>query len=410
MQRTLRATTASFVAIVATATLLVAAPAAAQVPFGFFDGIVGSPQNNGVSGVVPLAGWALDDSGVQRVEIYVDGRLSGQATLGFFRPGVAAGFPGFPDSDSAGWGFQLDTTHFLNGLHSVNPLVVSESGERRFLNGRVFQFTNTTHLLKPFGRIEAPFDDAELFGTCNPNQQPRRLTPVSGWALDVGTEIGDFGVGYVELLLDGSIIANTVTDCFFTPGLGGWVDCYGVRRVDIERAFQLIKDAPHAGYRFVVDVGALLNNGWREGRHVFTVRVGDVSGQVADVDEIPVTFRCDDVLGNEASFGGIDLPLGGIVFAGTVEVTGFAVDFEGVSQVQIFVDGDFVGFATLGLARPGVAASFPGYPDADTAGWRFLFDSTELSDGFHDLQAIVVDDLGDTVLIGERQFRIHNDF
>lgn len=408
MTRTSRATSAAFVAIFAAATLLAAAPAAAQQPFGFFDGLVGNPQNNSVSGVVKLAGWGLDDDGVQRVEIYVDGRLFGQATYGFGRPGVAAAFPGFPDSDNAGWGFRLDTTRFLNGLHTVNPLVVSDEGERRFLNGRVYQFTNTTHLLKPFGRIEAPFDDAELFGTCNLAQQPRRLTPVSGWALDVGVEIGDFGVGYVELLLDGSIIANTVTDCFFSPALGGWVDCYGIRRLDIERAFQLIKDSPHAGYRFVVDVGVLLNSGWREGRHVFTIRVGDISGQVADVDEIPVTFRCDDVLGNEASFGGIDLPLGGIVFAGTVEITGFAVDFEGVERVEIHVDGEFVGNATLGLPRPGIAAGFPGYPDADTAGWRFFFDSTAFTDGFHDLQAIVVDELGESVLVGERQFRIGN--
>lgn len=407
MKRRLTAATA-FVATLAAATLLVAAPAAAATPFGFFDGHVDNPRGIGLSGVVRLAGWALDDDGVQRVEIYVDGRLIGQATYGMFRPQVAANFAAFPDSDAAGWGFRLDTTRFLNGLHTVNPLVVSESGERTFLNGRVYQFTNTTHLLKPFGRIELPFEDAELFGTCNPLQFPRRLAQVSGWTLDVGVEIGDFGVGYVELLLDGAILANTVTDCVFDPGLGGWVDCYGVRRLDVERAFPLIKDAPHAGYRFVVDVGDLLDSGWAEGRHVFTVRVGDISGQVADVDEIPVTFRCDDVLGNEASFGGIDLPTAGLVFAGTVEMTGFAVDFEGVDRVEIYVDGAFQGNATLGLPRPAVAARFPGYPGAGAAGWRFLLDTTRFSDSVHELQAVVVDELGESVLIGERQFKINN--
>ena len=406
MKRNPKATV--FVAIVAAAILTVAAPAGAAPPFGFFDGHVDNPQGNGLSGVVRLAGWGLDDDGVQRVEIYVDGRLIGQATYGFFRPRVAADFAGFPDAAAAGWGFRLDTTRFLNGLHTINPLVVSETGERTFLNGRVYQFTNTTHLLKPFGRIEAPFEDAELFGTCNLLQQPRRLSPVSGWTLDVGTEIGDMGVGYVELLLDGSIIANTVTDCFFSPALGGWVDCFGIRRLDIERAFPLVKDGPHAGFRFVVDVGALLDFGWSEGRHVFTVRVGDISGQVADVDEIPVTFRCDDVLGNEASFGGIDLPAEGLVFAGLVEITGFAVDFEAVDRVEIYVDGIFQGDATLGLPRPAVAAAFPGYPGAGTAGWRFLLDTTVFADGFHELQAVVVDELGDTVLIGERQFKINN--
>jgi len=394
----------------AAAVLLMAAPLAfAQptVPFGVFDGQVRG--GNGATGVIALAGWALDDDGVESVDVYVDGLIAGRATYGGFRPGVAARSPGFPDAGAAGFGFRLDTTHYINGLHTVNALVTSSSGQQRWLNPLVFEFVNTTHLLKPFGVVELPLEDAELYGTCNVNDPQRRLSVVEGWALDVGVEAGDLGVGYVELLVDGSIIFNSRLDCHYVPALGGPTDCYGVRRLDIERAFPLVKDSPHAGFRFVLDVGDLWAFGFVEGQHVLTIRAGDVSGQVTQFGDVPVTFRCDDYAGNEASFGGVDLPAGGLFFGGSsVEITGYAVDYEGVARVDMYVDGALVGTATLGIPRPAVAASFPGYPGVGTAGWSFELDPTPLSDGFHQLQVIVVDDDGFTQLIGERTFKVHN--
>lgn len=402
--------TLTILSIFAALVGLAAAPAAlAQptVPFGSFGGQVGG--GNGAAGVMRLAGWALDDDGVESVDILVDGIVVGRANYGAFRPNVAARYPGFPDADGAGFGFRLDTTRFLNGLHTVNALVTSETGEKRFLNPLVFEFLNTTHNLVPFGHIEFPLEDQELYGTCDVNDPQRRLTVISGWALDVGVERNDFGVGYVELVLDGSLLANSRVHCSYIPALGGFTDCYGVRRMDIERVFPLIKDSPHSGFRFVLDIGDLIAFGYAEGHHVLGIRVGDISGQVAMIDEIPVTFRCDDVIANEASFGGVDLPVGGLFFGGVpVEITGYAVDFEGVDRVEVYVDGRLVGTALYGLPRPEVAAAFPGYPDLPAVGWSFTLDVTALSDGFHQVQVIVVDDEGATHLVGERTFRVNN--
>jgi hypothetical protein len=395
--------------LLAALLLTVAPPALAQndLPFGRFDGQV--QGGNGATGVVPLVGWALDDDGVSTVDVFVDGISIGRANYGGFRPDVAARFPGFPDSDGAGFGFRLDTTRFLNGLHTVNARVTSTTGEQRFLNPLVFQFYNAGHLLRPFGRIERPAENAELFGTCNVAAPQRRLTVVEGWALDVGAATDDFGIGYVEVMIDGSLLANSRLHCQFIPALGGPVDCYGVRRLDLERIFPLVKDSPHAGFRFLLDVGDLIAFGYSEGSHTLSIRSGDIAGQVAEIYRIPVVFRCDDLLGNEASFGDIDLPAENLLFGGAdVEVTGFAVDFDGVERVEIFVDGALRGIATLGLPRPDVAASFPGYPGVATAGWTFSLDVTELSDGFHHLQVIVVDEEGAATLVGERNFKVNN--
>ena len=97
--------------------LLAAAPGWAAAPFGSFGGIVGGGNAGG--GLLPLTGWALDDNGVLAVDILVDGIVAARANYGRARAGVTARFPGYPDSASPGFALQLDTTHYLNGFHTV---------------------------------------------------------------------------------------------------------------------------------------------------------------------------------------------------------------------------------------------------------------------------------------------------
>ena len=385
---------------------LTALPASAAPPFGLFGGKAGG--GNAGDGVIPLQGWALDDNGLEGVDIVVDGIVVGRANYGRARPLVATTYPGYPDSNAAGFAYQLDTTHFLNGSHTVSARVRSKTGEVTNLNSKVFQFVNTTHNLAPFGSIEFPQPNAELFGVCTPSDPVRRYSVVTGYALDAGVQADDSGVGYVELLLDRALLYNSRTSCFFSPVTGGLSNCYGLRRLDIEKFFPSLVDGPHSGFRFVLDVGQLLNIGYTRGKHTLTIRSGDLFGTVRNIAEIPVTFTCDEDLENDGSFGGIDLPLQGLLYTGTVTAFGWALDFQGVATVSIIIDGHLEGYATLGFPRPGISALYPGYPDTATPGWRFVLDTTKQSNGEHFLQVLVTDDLGFDTLIGERRFRIAN--
>jgi hypothetical protein len=410
-----------------TTALLAAIPASAAAPqvFGSFDGRAGG--GNSGTGILYLVGWALASDGVDAVDIAVDGVLNGRAVYGRSRPGVTAAFPGYPDSKHPAWAYHLDTTHFLNGQHSILARVRTKTGATQDLGPLSFEFINAPQDLLPFGLIEYPNKDAELFGTCGvaPDVDPatlrdfgvislltpRRYSLVSGYVVDPGAaaEVDGDGVGYVELLLDGAILYNSVTDCFFSKTTGGLTNCLGVFRPDVAAAYPSLKDSIHGGFRFVIDISQLLNLGlYTPGHHTLALRAGDHSGTTVNVSEIPVTFSCDDFIGNDASFGFIDIPPDGLTYGGQVSITGWALDFQGVATVSVLIDGNFYAFATRGLPRPGISSFYPGYPDSFAPGWVVSLDTTKLSNGVHHIQAVATDVLGVDTVIGERSFNVRN--
>jgi N-acetylmuramoyl-L-alanine amidase len=400
------------VSLIAVALLsaLSAVPGWAAAPFGSFGGIVGG--GNAGAGLLPLTGWALDDNGILAVDVLVDGRVAGRAAYGRARAGVSARFPGLPDSANPGFGIQIDTTHYLNGLHTINVRVKSRSGEVVFLPPQTIYFNNVQADLAPFGVIEFPKNQAEMRGTCNLDPRAaRRLAVVSGYALDAGTTDTDTGVAYVELLIDRALFLNSASDCYFDAPSGGFSDCYGIRRIDIEQVYPSLKDSPHSGFRFVLDIGALIAaNAYSQGAHVLTIRSGDHASQVRDIAEIPVTFSCDQNQPNEASVGDIDLPTNGLLYHGTLQTSGWALDWEGVSSVQILVDGHPNGYATLGFVRPDVFAQsyYPGYPNVGNPGWRYALDTTTLQNGEHFIDVVVTDIFGVPTYIGKRRIVVNN--
>ncbi len=373
-------------------------------PFGSFDGQV--TGGNAVSGIATLVGWALDDVGVAAVDVLVDGFVAGRAQYEVSRPEVSAVFPGYPNTALPGWVFRLDTTRFLNGEHSVTGRVIDTDGQAVELSPKVFLFTNLTHNLKPFGIIDFPNAHATLGGTCdNPGATNRIYSVVDGWVLDAGVENNDHGVGYVELMVDGTVIANSRRDCFHSPVFGGFTNCYGVFRPDVQENYPTLKDSPNAGFRFVLDVGALVDFGYAEGSHVLTIRSGDQDSQVNNVDAVNVNFLCNNGNIDNPSIGAVN-PSDDILTVGVTQLSGFALDREGVETVTLLIDGSITGNATYGFPDPAVTQRYPGYPDSMAPGWIFDVSVLGLSDGVHSALVVVTDTTGESTVVGQQDFRV----
>lgn len=399
--------------------------AADAAPFGYFGGF--ARGGNAGNGVIGVQGWALAATGVFAVDIVVDGVIVGRANYGRSRPGVTQQHPGLPDSAAPGFGYELNTTHFLNGMHSVTARVTSRTGQVVYLNSVRLQFSNTNHDLLPFGRIEFPNQQAELsgngdgqpdlFGNCevgNPARQPI-WSIVSGYALDVNASYNNPGVAYVELMIDGALWFNSQYDCHYNASAGGLTDCYGLRRIDLEQLYPGLKDAPHAGFRFALDVGALLgttdsfgNPLFTPGSHQLGIRVGDQFANVTDIASIAVTFTCRDFTKDDLSIGRIDTPVVGLLYGGTILASGWALDFQKVAAVVVSVDGNIVAIVTPSQPRPDITALYPSYPTTPPPGWFTYLDTTQYSNGIHQLSAQVIDNLGNETFIGKFPITVAN--
>jgi hypothetical protein len=94
-------------------------------PFGYLD----TPaQSATASGTMDIAGWAIDDRQVARIEIRMDGTGIGQASYGSSRPDVVQDYPGLPGTPNFGFLYQLDTTNLSNGAHTLEVLAVDTAG------------------------------------------------------------------------------------------------------------------------------------------------------------------------------------------------------------------------------------------------------------------------------------------
>jgi len=391
-----------------------------QAPFGSVDipDLGGGIYN--AAGSFPVVGWAVDTDGIARVDVYMDGGVLQSAMYGDARPDVGNTFPDFPAALFSSFIANIDTTRIQNGVHLLEVRATDRLGVSRLIGRRQVQVFNDNQNLKPFGYLDEPKPNAVLYGTrcaeipqVSPAVNPQsHITPVRRWALDLGTrsDLGRFS--YVELLIDGVRWYST-DDCAFSAFFNNYVNCYGLTRFDVERFYPTYPDAPRSGYMFTLDVGALLALGVRPGNHVLKVRVGDQQGTFSELptrDGIPVFFACDENRVATA-FGFIDVPRTFDYLTKNVTFQGWALNERGtgfIQQVEILVDGNFIGPAAFGFPRPDVQEAYPFINNSLHSGWQFTMDTTKLSDARHRLVVRVLDAQGLRTEIGSVDFYVQN--
>jgi YVTN family beta-propeller protein len=162
-----------------TVTLRVYGAGGTASPFGSFD----TPTNGtaGVTGAIPVTGWALDDIEVTKIEIKRD-RFTGDPEDaigpdglvyigdGIFvegaRPDVETAYPSYPFSYRGGWGYML-LTNFLpsfgNGTFKLYAIATDKEGNVATLGSKMITCSNAT-AVKPFGTIDTPAQGGDASG------------------------------------------------------------------------------------------------------------------------------------------------------------------------------------------------------------------------------------------------------
>src|SRR5262249_36245013 len=215
-------------------------------------------------------------------------------------------------------------------------------------------------------------------------------------------------VSYVELLLDGAIIANTRKDCI---KLGAaMMNCYGVNGPDVARAYSGYVNADNSGFFFgfalspntttnVVDIfiptQCLPVGATTSGKHTLALRVGDEHDTVTQIGAMSVDVLCDlSPAADRPAFGFVDTPSNYQFINGIFSITGWTYDYDGVAQVDLDLAGVVYGSLFPPYTfRPDVPAN-----DIRVAnpyvGFQYAIDTRRMSDTEHDLSVYVIDSLG----------------
>ncbi len=399
-----------------------------QPPFGGLDYPLPDSAAN-PTGVLPVVGWALDDTAVDHVDVYVDGRVERQAITGIPRPDVAAAYPDDLSAIGSGFLLNIDSTRLANGVHEISVKAVDDNGQQGFLGTRRVQVFNNGAGLPPFGDVEQPLANSTWFGNCAAAPvgypsgggggivDPRYLMRVYGWALDTGMPEDRGSVSHVRLEIDGVTLKDSRLDCRREPLLNfALVDCYGYYRPDIDLLYPGFAQAPNSGFSFLVDVGYLLSqSGFTEGAHILQVKAYDKEETWSLLKDVPIVMECASATSNPPPLGSVDDPMNYELVSGVYPVLGWALDLDYVVKVRIKIDGvvqaDAVSgnaWAVYGLPSPDIALVYPYYPQVGNARFSFNLDTTKLSNSEHDLTIEVEDGRGSRRAAATRRFLVSN--
>jgi len=216
-----------------TVTLVVLAAGTNAIPFGFFE----TPFNGttGITGAIPVTGWALDDVEVigvdiKRVPVVGDPPAAigpdGFVFIGHAifvegaRPDVELDHPRNPFNSRAGWGYML-LTNFLpnggNGTYVLYAFATDKEGHTVPLDAKTIICDNA-HAIKPFGTIDTPSQGGDA----------SRSTFVNfGWVLTPMPKTVPKNGSTIEVYVDSVKVGNLAT----APNV------YNQYRVDVATAF-----------------------------------------------------------------------------------------------------------------------------------------------------------------------------
>jgi hypothetical protein len=249
------------------------------------------------SGAFAVTGWAVDDIGIARVQVWrtctsVDVAASacapapdGSGSLVYIgdadrvsdaRPDVAASYPGYPASYQAAWGY-LVLSNFMPDL--INGKTSGGQGSfviysfAQDIEGHVVKIGQKTvnldnaHATQPFGAIDTPVQgglvpDPNTPGFTNPNAYPN-----FGWAMtQAGKCIDTTSTASYAVVIDG--VSEPLNSSNWTAGHS---------RSDLQSLFPGLCNTDNALALYTLNVGAL---GLVDGLHTIIWHATDNGGNV----------------------------------------------------------------------------------------------------------------------------------
>jgi len=90
-----------------------------------------------VSGVLPIYGWALDQKGIARIELFIDDQFIGDIPYGGLRANVKNIYPNYPNAENSGFSMIWNYSTLSSGDHSVKIRIQNQDGQTKDLDALI---------------------------------------------------------------------------------------------------------------------------------------------------------------------------------------------------------------------------------------------------------------------------------
>ena len=302
---------------------------------------IDNPVNNSTVSVgksIIINGWALNESGIKEVKIYLDNLYLGNATTGISRTDVKKVYPEYMEADKSGFEYTINNSSLPEGAKTIKVHAIGKDGTSQ-------QYSIKVNVSKLSSKMN--IDDPISNSTTNGNIKVR------GWALNSS------GVKEVKIYVNNSYVGSAAI---------------GKSRTDVKNAFPAYIDGDKSGYEYTIDTSSM-SVGSK------TIKVQAI-GNDGSTQESTSIVRLDKL----ASYMWIDGPSANSTVKGTVNVRGWALNSSGIKEVKIYVNNSYIGSAAIGKSRPDVKNAFPAYTDGDKSGYEYTIDTSSVSSGIKTLK------------------------
>jgi ADP-heptose:LPS heptosyltransferase/GT2 family glycosyltransferase len=298
------------------------------------------------------AGWAIAPEDIAEIAVMLDGHMLGQARHGLPRPDVARNFPHYRNVDHCGFAFgaQLPADAVISPTSQIGIVVTTVSGQSTRRGVRV------GGPLPVAGRAGFPIrlfvEDSQV--------APDGTLRLRGWGLSqartqrVTIHLGDAQIGAAE---------------------------HGLSRPDIADIYTDYREAAQSGFIFSGSLAGQL-----PGPTTIRVVLTDVTGQQRQVmvpvmvpglagESVAAPPLAARIGATATTASGITLQCDSATVAasGEVMLTGWTLPPGEVRDVMALRGRKTLAVATLGIARPDIARSFPLVAQSGQAGFRCSF-------------------------------------
>lgn len=313
------------------------------LPLLCIDTPVNNSKDNGNS--IYVGGWSLNLSSVKNVQASIDGGNVQSAMTGISRPDVAKVYPIYNSSNS-GFGMNLSISNISYGEHTLTVTTVGNDGSTKSSSVQFYKLPAVNNILPAITTIDTPIQSGNVYSLNN-------KIDVGGWS------VNSYGIEKVQVYLDNNYKGDA---------------SIGVQRPDVGKIYSSYIGASTSGYNYALDISSISN-----GNHTLTVNSigndGSISSKTINITKISTQTKPSIVC--------VDTPNYSQTNNNEVTVAGWSLNLYGVQKVQVYLDNNYKGDASIGGVRQDVNNVYPGYTNGLNSGYGYSLNLTGLSVGVH---------------------------